>query len=296
MSLDARARARLSLDGLSVGDAFGERFFGPSEDALGRIARRELPPAPWRYTDDTEMALSIVEILEELGRIDQNKLAQRFAARMQKGRGYGPGAFELLHGVKAGHDWRFLSRSAFRGMGLFGNGGAMRAAPLGAFFADEPIRSIADQAKASAEVTHAHPEGMAGAIAVAVSVALAWRARSEARPLGSEWLQAIYDATPKGYTRDGIAEALAVAGAVSPREAAEKLGNGSGVSAPDTVPFCVWIAAWHGHDFETALWATVSALGDRDTTCAIVGGILAPKTGREQIPAVWLAAREELPI
>jgi hypothetical protein len=56
---DAIGRAWLSLDGLSVGDAFGERFFGPSEAVLRRISRRELPDTPWIYTDDTEMALSI---------------------------------------------------------------------------------------------------------------------------------------------------------------------------------------------------------------------------------------------
>jgi len=54
--MDAIARAFLSLDGLSVGDAFGERFFGPTHEVLQRISRRELPDAPWTYTDDTEMA------------------------------------------------------------------------------------------------------------------------------------------------------------------------------------------------------------------------------------------------
>ena len=44
-----------------------------------------------------------------------------------------------------------------------------------------------------------------------------------------------------------------------------------------------------------ALWTTLSGLGDRDTTCAIVGGIVACRTGVEGIPAEWLAAREPLP-
>jgi ADP-ribosylglycohydrolase len=39
----------------------------------------------------------------------------------------------------------------------------------------------------------------------------------------------------------------------------------------------------------------VSGLGDRDTTCAIVGGIVAARHGVEGIPADWLAARESLP-
>lgn len=85
--MDAFGRARLSLDGLSVGDAFGERFFGASGDVVRRISRRQLPDEPWSYTDDTEMALSIVEMLNERGGIDQDLLATRFATRMQCDRG-----------------------------------------------------------------------------------------------------------------------------------------------------------------------------------------------------------------
>ncbi len=64
---------------------------------------------------------------------------------------------------------------------------------------------------------------------------------------------------------------------------------------PDTVPFCLWCAAQYLDNYEEAMWATVSALGDRDTTCAIVGGIVACYNGVEGIPPDWLAAREPLP-
>ena len=41
------------------------------------------------------------------------------------------------------------------------------------------------------------------------------------------------------------------------------------------------------------MWATVSGLGDRDTTCAIVGGIIAMHP-RCEIPKEWSEAREPL--
>lgn len=44
-----------------------------------------------------------------------------------------------------------------------------------------------------------------------------------------------------------------------------------------------------------ALWLTVGGLGDRDTTCAIVGGIVACYTGSAAIPPAWRDAREPLP-
>ncbi len=41
------------------------------------------------------------------------------------------------------------------------------------------------------------------------------------------------------------------------------------------------------------MWTTVSGLGDRDTTCAIVGGIVALHD-QAVIPEEWLQAREPL--
>lgn len=289
-------RAWLALEGLSVGDTFGERFFGDSRDALRRIAARELAPAPWSYTDDTEMALSIFEVLHERGAIDQDVLAARFAARMQYGRGYGKGTYAILEGIRAGRDWRALTQSGFRGMGSFGNGAAMRVAPVGAYFADSGLDLITEQARLSAEITHAHAEGIAGAIAVAAAAALAWRSRDGAGPLGRDWIVAVRDAVPRGYTRDAIDEALGLAPSAELLEAAKTLGNGSGVTAPDTVPLCLWVAARRSDSFEESLWEIVGALGDRDTTCAIVGGIVAMKTGRGGIPASWLSRRETLPV
>ena len=57
-------RARLALMGLSVGDAFGECFFGPAQVLQLARSVRTLPPSPWYYTDDTEMALAVVEVLQ----------------------------------------------------------------------------------------------------------------------------------------------------------------------------------------------------------------------------------------
>jgi ADP-ribosylglycohydrolase len=76
-------------------------------------------------------------------------------------------------------------------------------------------------------------------------------------------------------------------------EAAHLLGTGQQISAQDTVPFCIWCAAYHLDDYAEALWHTVSGLGDRDTTCAIVGGIVA--LSAKNIPLDWIEHREPLP-
>jgi ADP-ribosylglycohydrolase len=79
-----------------------------------------------------------------------------------------------------------------------------------------------------------------------------------------------------------------------PVSVALEVGAGWRTICADTVPFCLWVVARHLGDFEDALWTTVSVPGDRDTTCAIVGGIMGAMTGVEGIPPDWRAAREAL--
>jgi ADP-ribosylglycohydrolase len=61
------------------------------------------------------------------------------------------------------------------------------------------------------------------------------------------------------------------------------------------VPFVLWCAGEQLASYEAALWLTVQGLGDIDTNCAMVGGIVAAFTGAEGIPAAWKTAREPLP-
>ena len=77
--------------------------------------------------------------------------------------------------------------------------------------------------------------------------------------------------------------------------AVRSLGNGSSITAQDTVPFVLWCAAHHLDSYADAIWLTISGLGDIDTNCAMVGGIVAACTGTEGIPPEWLRRCERLP-
>ncbi|MEU8898957.1 ADP-ribosylglycohydrolase family protein [Nocardia sp. NPDC048505] len=285
MTADRRSRAVASLHGLAVGDGFGSSFFVP--DNFRGLHNRVLPRAPWFWTDDTEMACSVYAVLDRLGRIDQNALAASFARHHDFDRGYGAGVNRMLRLIRQeGGDWRELAPAAFDGRGSWGNGGAMRVAPLGAYFAGDLDRVVAEAA-ASAEVTHTHPEGVAGAIAVAVAAALELS--------GADLLAAVAEYTPPGLVRDGIETAKSLLHLHDSRSAAATLGTGREVSAQDTVPLCLWVVAKHPYDFAEALWATAVASDDVDTTCAIVGGILAARSGLDAIPEQWLRSCEPLP-
>ncbi|GAA4964945.1 ADP-ribosylglycohydrolase family protein [Yinghuangia aomiensis] len=278
-------RASRSLLGLRVGDALGAQFFVPEN--LPALRRRDLPQGPWPWTDDTAMACAVHAELAAHGTVDQDRLAASFARHHDFDRGYGPTVNRMLRLVREGAAWRPLAAEPFEGQGSWGNGAAMRVAPLGAWFADDLDRA-AREAAASAEVTHTHPEGVAGAVAVAAATALVCRTPLSAR----DFIAAVRDHTPPGLVRDRLRAALALAGRTDSRAVGRSLGSGRRVSAPDTVPFTIWIAAHYPDDFAEALWATAAAGGDVDTTCAIVGGILGPHTAP---PPSWADNTEPLP-
>ena len=291
---DPPARALCSLEGLSVGDAFGEQFFIDPYIAEDAIEARVVPPAPWRYTDDTEMALSLVSVLADADGIDPDELAQSFARHYDPRRGYGAAMHRLLPQFAAGGDWEQLAPRLFGGSGSFGNGAAMRVAPVGAYFADD-LDAVVEESGRSARVTHAHPEAVAGAIATAVAAAHAWRCRGTAPPAPCQFLDLVLPHIPDSVVREKVRHARNLPTNASVILAISALGNGSEISAQDTVPFVLWCAARHLGSYEEALWLTVSGLGDRDTTCAMVGGIVACYTGVEGIPTEWRQAREPLP-
>jgi len=289
-------RAIHSLHGLGCGDAFGERFFLHPEVARSLIAQRMVPSPPWRYTDDTAMAIAITEILEEYGEIRQESLAESFGRSFlaDPQRGYGAAMHTLLPELaSAPSAWKTIAPALFKGGGSFGNGAAMRVAPLGAYFAHDHAK-LTEQAELSAVITHSHPEGVAGAIAVALAAALAWRHKSS--PITPhDFLQQACERTPESEVRRGLIKALTLPANTTVETAVAALGNGSNISSQDTVPFALWAAAHHLDDYQDALWTTVSGLGDRDTTCAIVGGIVAMSAGVESIPPSWIQSRESLP-
>ena len=284
--LHARARLDLaydSLNGLSVGDALGAQFFMVGRSLSDLVAGKP-PRGPWEWTDDTEMACNLVAELRDHGDIDQDRLAATFAERCEPYRGYGAGAFTILRKIRQGTPWKEAAGSAFNGQGSCGNGAAMRIAPLGAYLVGKPETLTAQAIKAS-EVTHQHPEGIAGGVAVAHAAAIAAKARLTGTV--PDLLGGVLDHFEgDSFVRKGIEKARRIKTA---EEAAYVLGNGSRVTAQDTVPFTLWVAAHHLGDYRRAVTTCVQAGGDVDTTAAIVGGIVGNP------PPEWVAEREELP-
>jgi len=174
----------------------------------------------------------------------------------------------------------------------------LHATPIGAYFAPD-LERVRAEALRSAEPTHAHPDGAAGAVAVAIAAALAQRHELTIAEV-VRW-------TPPSMTCDRLRRADQLGLAFDVVAAGEELGTGSNVTSQDTVPFAVWVAARHVGSYEDALWTATASPGldftanalslgalDRDTIGAIVGGIVACATGMDGIPLLWREATEPL--
>jgi ADP-ribosylglycohydrolase len=132
----------------------------------------------------------------------------------------------------------------------WGNGAAMRVSPVG--FAYPTLDEVLDRAKASAEVTHNHPEGIKGAQATAAAIFLA---RSGAGKAGIQ-----------GYVEQTFGYNLS-----------EPLNDlrrhySFDVSCQGTVPPAL-VAFLDSRDYEDAVRKAVSLGGDSDTLACITGGI-----------------------
>lgn len=165
------------LLGLAVGIALGAHFEGQMCDTIARHYRTAAslienpPPGELWYTDDTQIAIGIAETLVACGRIDEETLCARFAANYLPQRGYGRGAKVVLQAMCDGEDHRYRAENLFPG-GSFGNGAAMRVAPVGLLFRNDHD-AVWEQARLSALPTHVHSLGIEGAQIVALAVAMA---------------------------------------------------------------------------------------------------------------------------
>ncbi len=279
--------AILALAGLSLGDAFGQAFYMPPTG--GMIERRELPPAPWQWTDDTQLAISTFEELRDREWIDQDYLARRMAWRYTSDpeRGYGVTTRTVLESVAQGEYYRSVLRKHFA-EGSYGAAAASRAIITGAYFAAIPDHA-AREGRLATGVTHIHPESLAAAEALARAAALAAHAN---HPSGADFLAQVARSLPASEIRRRIELAVDIP-AHELAIAFSLIGSRRSATVLSSVPYALWCAAHNLDNYEEALWTTIAGLGICDTNCAITGGIVA--LASRKLPAEWLARREALP-
>ena len=187
------------------------------------------------FTDDTVLTVAVADAF--LNGKDYSAFIRRYA-RAYPNRGYG-GRFREWMGSDVAGPYNSL-----------GNGSAMRVSPV-AWPLDSEATVLAE-ARATAVVTHDHPEGIKGAQAVALAIFLARTTRDKAlikRRISTDF----------GYD---LSRSVA---AIRPEYRFDETCPGS---VPDAL-----IAFLESSSFEDAIRLSISLGGDSDTLACITGSV-----------------------
>ena len=242
-------RKACDMIGAIAGDVIGSVF----EQA--NIKHKDFPLfcKQSRVTDDTVMSLALADTLLHGRDIAEN--FRRFY-RWYPRAGYGT---LFKHWASTPNAPAYHS---------FGNGSAMRVA--GCAYANESRETVLACARASAAVTHNHPEGIKGAEAIALGVFLAREGRAKAEILAEVQAHTGYEL---GFTLDSI-----------------RASYSFDATCQGSVPQAL-VAFREGQDFEDVIRCAVSIGGDSDTIACMAGAIAGAHYGVPQAIALEVQGR-----
>ncbi len=286
MMVDLKSKFIGALIGTAVGDALGAPLEGWSmERVRSRYSEeKELKMRNGRYTDDTEMMIGVAESLIKNNGFNGEDMTRTFIKNYDPTRGYGPGSREALQRIQGGESWEEASEKLFGGQGSYGNGAAMRIAPVGLFYYDNTalIRAIAYK---SSHITHSHELGKEGAALQAFAIAVAVRGEKEGM---------LFEL--KAFVRNNVyKDKVGMIEILLDKEATKKeviAELGTGEAAFNSVPTAIY-SFLRFDRFEDSVVYAVSLGGDTDTIGAMTGAISGAYYGKRAIPNEWIEQLEE---
>jgi poly(ADP-ribose) glycohydrolase ARH3 len=274
-----------ALVGTGVGDALGVPFEGRRQVKLEEInaiaERREV----LTYTDDTHMMIGVAESLIRARGFDGEDMAYAFIKNyeLEPFRGYGPGPPRIFRLIRAGTPWDEAAQGLYYS-GSYGKGSAMRVAPIGVFYYDNP-RILREVAYESSQITHAHKLGKEGAALQAYAIGLMTGLEPLAAFARDDFIAKLIDYTKdRVYTEklNKIKELLA-----EPGKARVDIELGNGIEAFNSVPTAIYSFLAHPDSFAQSILYAISLGGDTDTIAAMTGAISGAYLGFESIPRSW---------
>jgi ADP-ribosylglycohydrolase len=292
------------LIGQCVGDAVGFMVEGSSAEVCRPYADAVLlagQPYEGRrggfafgqYSDDSQLARELMRSCVERGRFDPSDYAARIAALFSEGLVVGAGWSTTQAAA------RLADRVPWERSGTpapsAGNGSAMRAAPIGLMFYDDPETLIA-AAHDQSRITHADPRCSAGAVAIAAAVAHVLVLAGQ--PVVPDALISAL-ATSAATFDAGVADALRQLDAIVPLAPDAALAAIVEAGQPDfreppmgIHPFVTTSVLWSLYaflrapdDYTKVIYTAIIAGGDVDTTAAMAGAIAGARNGLNAVPA-----------
>ncbi len=236
------------------------------------------------YTDDTQMTLALATSLVECDRVDAAHVSGKYAEFYETWRGYGGTAHRVLRLLRDGGDYRGTGRLQFP-EGSFGNGGAMRIAPVGLAYRNAPPEILQEAVEDALLCTHVHPEALDGALVQAKAVAIA----ATASPDSFDPNAMLQTLLPVCRTEIMAARLkVLAAGLQYGDEDVYVIGRvGNGILASQAVPAALWAVLRYWKTPEKCVVRAVDFGGDTDTIGAMAGALVGALHGAAWIPARW---------
>jgi poly(ADP-ribose) glycohydrolase ARH3 len=274
------------LMGVAIGDALGASWEGHFMASEEEILITTSISHPMRYTDDTHMTIGVAESLIENRGFNGAHMAKRFADNYFKEpwRGYGPGPPRVFQLLRDGEGWNKAAGHVYHG-GSFGNGAAMRVAPVGLLFWNAP-EELREVARRSGLITHSHALGMEGAALQARAVAMAVAENPDNQLDSESFISRLLDFTTEDVYRAKITKLTKLLERPDDRQAVvRELGHG--IEASNSVPTAIFTFLSHPQDFASTVVYAISLGGDTDTIASMSGAISGAYLGLDAIPSKW---------
>jgi len=285
-----RAKFLGCLVGVAVGDGLGAW-----REGRGMARREEIESLTERlkqltYTDDTHMTIGVAESLVESKGFDGEHMAQTFIRNYEAEpwRGYGPGPPRIFRMIRSGEPWDRAADKVYTG-GSLGNGSAMRVAPVGLLYSDNPER-LREIAYKSSSITHSHELGREGAALQAYAIALALNTPSDEEIDREAFLLKLQDFAQNQLYKQKIACMKELLGEQDRAQVVNVLGNG--IEALRSVPTAIYSFLLQPKSYKDSVIYAISLGGDTDTIASMTGAISGAYLGIEAIPQEWEAKLE----
>ncbi len=289
-------RCRGVLLGSAFGDVLGAPVEGWPPERIAAEYGSPLDPVALfaadggRYTDDTQMLLATLRSLLRSQGVDGEDCGRACAEAFDPARRYGRSATAILEAIRAGANPRQTARLLFP-QGSWGNGAAMRIAPVGLFCGHLPAAELRVQVVTAVGFTHDHPEAVDAALVQAMAVGRLSRLAAGQPVDGSDLLAemaAVCDDATMQRALQAAKELLRQRVAVA--DAAVLLGNG--VRSSESVPLALYAAFFYLDAPLRAILVAAACGGDSDTIAAMTGAIVGARYGVDCFPVTWQQSLE----
>ena len=286
-------RAIGAVLGSAVGDALGAgyEFTNPApNDSIEMIGGGPFGWAPGEWTDDTQMATAILDVIAT-GSVDIEAIGANFLAWFAAGPAdVGIQTSSVLGAADNPQDLLFTAQAYLDAHPeSVGNGGLMRTAPV-ALAALNDREQVAAHAAQIASLTHAHPDSVAACVLWSLAIQEAITTATSDKPFGWEATirNGIEYLDPSQQDKWNVLIDAAVTGppAVFNPNGWAVTAFQAALSAIVNTPEPSGQAQDH---FADALVAAVRIGHDTDTVAAIAGGLLGARWGASALPDDWLS-------